>query len=293
MPEAGNERGHSHFLHGLAGFLAGAAVSTLLHPLDLIKTRFQAQDGRSNLPTYRNSWHALSTITRGGGVRALWVGVAPNVLGSSASWGLYLLVYSWLKDFGHESIGLHGAAGQFFAATGAGVGTALFTNPIWVVKTRMCLPLRDRAAAYSGLVDAFVTIARTEGWRGFYLGIVPALLNVSHGTVQLVAYEQLKSAMGSPLGPIQAIVAGGTAKALASTSTYPLQVIKTRLQLHPHLRHGSWLDIISHLLRKEGLRGCYKGLGPNLLRVTPAAALTFAFYEGLLLLFERLLYLPL
>jgi len=276
----------SPVLHGLAGLLSGGAVTALLHPLDLVKTRFQAQDGRSNLPTYRNTLHAFSTIARTGGARALWVGASPNVLGNSVSWGLYLLLYAWLKDVGRNFAGVQGIAGHLLAATGAGIGTAVCTNPIWVVKTRMCLPLHDRPSAYTGLVDAFVSIARSEGLRGFYVGLLPALLNVSHGTVQLVAYEQLKLWFGTPLGPAQALTAGALAKTLASVSTYPLQVIKTRLQLHPDLRRGDWVSIMSHLFRHEGLRGFYKGLGPNLLRVTPAAALTFTFYEGLVFVFQ-------
>jgi len=32
--------------------------------------------------------------------------------------------------------------------------------------------------------------------------------------------------------------------------------------------------------RYEGLRGFYKGLVPNVLRVTPACALTFVVYEN-------------
>lgn len=36
----------------------------------------------------------------------------------------------------------------------------------------------------------------------------------------------------------------------------------------------------SYNFRHEGVRGFYKGLLPNLLRVTPATALTFVVYEN-------------
>ena len=78
----------------------------------------------------------------------------------------------------------------------------LLTNPIWVVKTRLQLQRVSRmksasaaasrgAAArraglrasvtspYRGFADAVGQIAREEGFRGFYRGLLPSLLLVS------------------------------------------------------------------------------------------------------------------
>lgn len=64
----------------------------------------------------------------------------------------------------------------------------LIFNPLWVVKTRMTLQgAVSTARQYTGLVDAFRSIAREEGIRGFYKGVVPALLLTSHGAIQVIA----------------------------------------------------------------------------------------------------------
>ena len=42
---------------------------------------------------------------------------------------------------------------------------------------------------------------------------------------------------------------------------------------------------VIRIVRSEGARGLYKGLGPNLLRVAPSAAITFTAYESLIKLF--------
>ncbi|CAH3153637.1 unnamed protein product [Porites evermanni] len=42
------------------------------------------------------------------------------------------------------------------------------------------------------------------------------------------------------------------------------------------------VDVIRKTFRYEGVRGFYKGLVPNVLRVTPACALTFVVYENVI-----------
>lgn len=59
------------------------------------------------------------------------------------------------------------------AAADAGILTLLMTNPIWVVKTRLCLQyVEDKNLAeskrYTGVTDALLKIYRTEGIRGLY-----------------------------------------------------------------------------------------------------------------------------
>jgi solute carrier family 25 folate transporter 32 len=59
------------------------------------------------------------------------------------------------------------------AASEAGILTLALTNPIWVVKTRLCLQYDDVAKVpndkqYRGMVDGLLKIYKTEGFRGLY-----------------------------------------------------------------------------------------------------------------------------
>lgn len=45
---------------------------------------------------------------------------------------------------------------------------------------------------YNNTIHAFATIAREEGFRGFYKGLGPSLIGVSHVAVQFPLYEKLK-----------------------------------------------------------------------------------------------------
>lgn len=60
---------------------------------------------------------------------------------------------------------------HMLAAAEAGVLTLLVTNPIWVVKTRLCLQYGSALSTrecYKGMTDALVKIYKTEGVRGLY-----------------------------------------------------------------------------------------------------------------------------
>jgi solute carrier family 25 folate transporter 32 len=164
----------------------------------------------------------------------------------------------WLSDQGPNTTFHH-----FAASVEAGMIMVALTNPIWLVKTRMQLQLReiaDTATAattaplagstvasdmsrgvqqqrpYRSFTDALATIVREEGPLALYKGSIPALMLVSHGAVQFMVYERLKSETASmsfsssTFGSANYIVLGGVSKIIASVTTYPIQVIKTRLQ---------------------------------------------------------------
>ncbi|KAL6993505.1 Folate transporter 1, chloroplastic, variant 2 [Sarracenia purpurea var. burkii] len=160
--------------------------------------QLSVSDGRtSNLPSYKNTPHALWTIARIEGFRGLYAGFFPAVLGSTISWGLYFFFYSRAKQRyskGREELtpGLHLAS-----AAEAGALVCFCTNPLWLVKTRLQLqtPLHQNRP-YSGLYDAVRTILKEEGLSALYKGLVPGLfLQVTHGAIQFTAYEELRKAV--------------------------------------------------------------------------------------------------
>lgn len=181
-----------------------------------------------------------------------------------------------------------------------GLLTAVATNPIWVIKTRMLSTPTSHPGAYKSIVDGTQRLYRSEGLLGFYRGLVPSLFGVSHGALQFMAYEQLKVYRGRTLDGGQKdlvaadfLVLSGLAKILAGSMTYPYQVVRARLQMYDAGRtYKSARDVVAQVWRKEGLRGFYKGLGPNLLRVMPSTWVTFLVYEKAKVLLPRLLAQP-
>lgn len=89
-------------------------------------------------------------------------------------------------------------------------------------------------------------------------------------------------------GIICEVGAGASAGAIAATFMCPLDVIKTRLQVHglPQVsqsaRQGSVIvTSLQNILRTEGFRGLYRGLSPTLTALLPNWAVYFTVYEHL------------
>lgn len=49
-----------------------------------------------------------------------------------------------------------------------GAGILIFTNPIWVAKTRLCLQYENERIKYRGFLNCVSTIARNEGITALY-----------------------------------------------------------------------------------------------------------------------------
>ena len=85
------------------------------------------------------------------------------------------------------------------------------------------------------------------------------------------------------IGTAGRLLAGGMAGAVAQTSIYPLDLVKTRLQTctseagkSPRLR-----TLTKEIWIHEGPRAFYKGLCPSLLGIVPYAGIDLATYETL------------
>jgi solute carrier family 25 (mitochondrial folate transporter), member 32 len=252
------------------------------------------------------------------------------LIGSSVSWGGFFFVYERFKSelrqrratlTGLEQYSLTPVDNFLLACASGGVMVGL-TNPIWLIKLRMQLQMRKASQhvhisvkPYEGMLDAARTIVREEGFWALYKGSGPAFLLTSHGGVQFVVYEFLRKhfhyararrddkadgEMSSVMIRLEKSMGylsmGAVAKIVASTVTYPLQVVKARMQQRSEVveltadgevrvvkREYPGIQAASkRILEKEGPTGFFKGCLPNAVRVAPSAAVTFLVYEAVM-----------
>lgn len=103
-------------VESVAGFSAGVVSCLTVHPLDLLKNRLQLNTAARS--RRGDSFRIIRDVVKNeGGLRALYRGLWPNMLGNSLGWGLYFLFYGEVKSFlakGKEGGKLGG--GEFFGA---------------------------------------------------------------------------------------------------------------------------------------------------------------------------------
>ncbi|XP_028757886.1 nicotinamide adenine dinucleotide transporter 2, mitochondrial [Neltuma alba] len=284
-----------------AGASAGAIAATFVCPLDVIKTRLQVH-GLPPGQTGSVIITSLQNIARTEGFRGLYRGLSPTILALLPNWAVYFTVYEQLKGLLRSRDGCHQltTSENMIAAAGAGAATAISTNPLWVVKTRLQTQgMRPNVVPYKSVLSALTRITREEGMRGLYSGILPSLAGISHVVIQFPSYEKIKSYMAKKenttvdkLSPGNVAIASSISKVIASVMTYPHEVIRSRLQEQGQaknikVRYGGVVDCAKKVFQKDGFPGFYRGCATNLLRTTPSAVITFTSYEMIYRFFHR------
>jgi solute carrier family 25 folate transporter 32 len=165
----------------------------------------------------------------------------------------------------------------------------------------------DRAAAgaYPSMWSGAVRLWREEGPWGFYRGLGVGMLAVSHGAVQFAVYDPARKmylaskkrrgqgGVGGEEGVVSneaTLVLSTVSKLVAGAATYPLQVLRSRLQHHDaeELFGKGVSGVVRKLWREEGVRGFYRGVVPGVVRVLPATWVTFLVYENVKYYLPRL-----
>lgn len=167
----------------IAGLAGGSVSTALLHPLDLIKVRLQANE---DVPS--SSWFSrqkrrrglvsmMNSIVRHEGFFSLYNGLSPGLVASAVSWGGYFFFYEKFKSLilKRQQQERVGPVQQFFASCAASTVMIAFTNPLWLIKTRMQLQIRLNSDTcttnqphYTGIINAFQTIIKEEGPAALY-----------------------------------------------------------------------------------------------------------------------------
>ncbi|SCU88972.1 LADA_0E13014g1_1 [Lachancea dasiensis] len=282
----------------MAGFLAGVIVC----PLDVAKTRLQAQGMRSSAHKYYNGiFGTLSTIVRDEGARGLYKGLVPIIMGYFPTWMIYFTVYERSKKVYPKLFPSFDFVSHSMSALTAGSVSTILTNPVWVVKTRLMLQTHvdKNSTHYKGTFDAFHKMYTTEGFRAFYAGLIPSLFGLLHVAIHFPIYEKLKIWLRcSPaltnsdepnLDLARFFAASSVSKMVASTLTYPHEILRTRMQIKVRPSNGKeelrkstnheLVRLIRHTYTSEGLRGFYSGFTTNLVRTVPASAITLVSFE--------------
>ncbi|EGG06794.1 uncharacterized protein MELLADRAFT_48294 [Melampsora larici-populina 98AG31] len=287
----------SHLIeYFIAGGTAGAMSRTVVSPLERLKIIFQCQGpGSSN---YQGMWPSLVKIGKTEGWRGYFRGNGINVIRIAPYSAIQFSAYEVAKKLltrlsptQELNTPLRLTAGAI-----AGICSVVATYPLDLVRSRLSIisaEIGTKPQAHqnsTGIIKTSLEIYKTEGGlRGLYRGLIPTVIGVApYVGSNFASYEFLKQTFcppdqSSPYNVLKKLGCGAFAGGMSQTVTYPLDVLRRRMQVTgmngmSFKYDGAW-DATKKIIRNEGLRGLYKGLWPNLLKVVPSIGTSFVTYE--------------
>ncbi|KAG1755722.1 peroxisomal membrane protein PMP47B [Suillus lakei] len=283
-------------IHSLAGAAGGIVAMSATYPLIVLSMR-AAVDVKNDSKGVAQ--HLLEIVKREG-IVGLYSGLSPSLLGIAVTNGVYYYFYERSRGIilnsrqGSKALSM---LESMLAGVIAGSATTIISNPIWVVQTSQAVraePSPSEPSTSRAVLRRPKSIIAKDGLNGFFRGLGPALVLVINPVLQYTVFEQLKNFLvkkrtkklgARSSGTAVAIlsdwdffVLGALSKLVATGTTYPYIVLKSRLQAGQARaeQYKSSLDGLATILKEEGIQGLYKGVGSKLLQSVLTAAILFA-----------------
>ncbi|KAL8692602.1 MAG: hypothetical protein Q9218_002418 [Villophora microphyllina] len=292
----------------LAGGIAGVVSRTATAPLDRLKVYLIAQTSvkdeaikaaTSGAPVQaakhasRPLVEASKTLWRMGGIRSLFAGNGLNVVKVMPESAIKFGSYEGAKRIlarleGHDDPKALHPWTQFLAA---GLGG--------MISHRMQCETVEGGLHGNKLISATARkMWKTSGIRSFYRGLPMGLVGMfPYSAIDLTTFEYTKRFVASynakkrhcheddaAPGNFMTASIGAFSGAFGASVVYPINLLRTRLQsqgtaIHPPTYTGV-VDVTVQTVRREGVRGLFKGITPNLLKVVPAVSITYVIYDN-------------
>ncbi|XP_034481797.1 mitochondrial ornithine transporter 1 [Drosophila innubila] len=293
----GGDTGNNiNFVEGLIDFLAGslggAAQVYVSQPLDTVKVKLQTfpEKYKGMLDCF------VSTYRRDGVMRGLYAGSVPAVFANVAENSVLFAAYGGCQKFVSYLVGKELASDLTTTENAcAGSLAACFSTltlcPTELIKCKL-QALREMKHFVEPTQTADIRtpwtltryIWRTEGIKGFYRGLGSTFVREMPGYFFFFgSYEGTRELLRKEgqtkeeIGPFRTMVAGAVGGVCLWTSTFPADVIKSRIQVK-NLNEGMF-TVGADIVRREGVLALYRGLLPSVLRTIPATATLFVVYE--------------
>ncbi|XP_068710723.1 solute carrier family 25 member 16-like isoform X2 [Montipora foliosa] len=279
----------------LSGGLSTCCARTAAAPLERLKILFQGQNQH-----FRNEGlvEGLRKIYYKEGVAGFYRGNGAMMVRTFPHGAVQFVSYEQYKQF-LESLFGKGSVSHLISGSLAGLTACSVTYPLDTVRCRLAFQVADERV-YLGICHALKKISSSEGgyvalYRGFCtqsFAMIPMI------GLSFLIFERMKDFLISMNGILTRfksdtletvlsssgiLACGATAGVLSQTVAYPLDVTKRRLQLagiHDCKKYRHCFTTLMTIYKEHGIvRGLYRGLTLNYLRVIPQVSVMFWVYE--------------
>ncbi|KAG7395147.1 Hydrogenosomal carrier protein [Phytophthora boehmeriae] len=283
----------------VCGGIAGCASRTAVAPLERLKILWQVQDyikkegaaSSSSAAKYRTIGQSLRQIHAEEGLRGYFKGNGANCVRVFPYVAIQFAVFERFKTL-LTSDGAVALSPMQKLSGGAiaGIVSVGVTYPLDSARARLTVQGGLANTAHTGIFNVLKDVMQTEGLRGVYRGVLPTIWGIApYIGLNFAVFETLRTtvprnAHGDP-DAVYLLVCGATAGVCGQTAAYPLDLLRRRFQLSAMrgdaTEYTSIIGGLRTIAREEGIRGLYKGLTPNIMRVVPSIAIMFTTNEML------------
>jgi len=289
----------------LIGGSIGAVSKTVMAPVERVKLLLQTQDSNpevlsGKVERYKGLGDCFKRVNAEQGMLAFWRGNLVNCLRYAPQQGSALA----FNDFLNNAFPVYNASTDFWKGFGvklfsgglAGAIANTICYPFDFARTRLASDLAKGKPQFKGIADCIMTTVRNQGLTGLYTGwTVTCLGAFVYRAGQLGCFKQIQDLNPyqkdkGTLGAISSFVAVTAARTVVMPFNYPFDTVRRRMMLQSEkaladrVYKGS-IDCFNQVLKKEGLKGMYKGMIPELFRGV-GGSLVIVAYDRIKMIFN-------
>lgn len=229
-------------------------------------------------------------MLREGKWQSLWRGNLVNVLKTAPENAIRLASYEKLKKLLNKNRPNreNSILEKLACGSAAGFLATLALYPLKTVKTIMNL---GNSGEFRSIADCIQQIYTKHGTKAFYRGLIAnSFAIIPSAGIDLALYETLKQRYSLKMNKkepsvVEKLVLGTVSSSVGNFVVYPLLFARTRLQSNRNPNETT-LKLLSHIWKRDGLRGMYRGFFLHILKIGPAASISYVTFEGVTKMFS-------
>ena len=224
---------------------------------------------------YHRVIQSLRVIVAEEGVAKLWKGNLLNITRVFPYSAIQFSSYDAYKRLIRgESEGKLNGGERLLAGAMAGMTATTFTHPMDVVRLRLSIHKE-----LNGVGEAFRHVWQEGGMRALFKGFIPTMLSVSPFiAINFASFDMLKQHVAVHSNS-NILLLGAASGLFAQSVCYPLDTVRRRQQMKGRHYEGM-VDAFRQIVKVEGVRGLYRGMVPNAVKVVPNNAIRFVVFEA-------------
>jgi len=264
----------------------GAVSKIIMDPVERVKFLIQTMESNPDVISgkvapYKSIGDCFSRVYQEQGLKAFWRGNLVNCLRYAPQQGSALA----FNDALNNVFPAYDSKTQFWQSfavklTSGGLAGAIANTicyPFDFARTRLASDVKKGGGQFKGIGDCIATTVKSQGLRGLYTGWTVTVMGAFvYRAGQLGCFKQIQDLNPyakdkGTIGAVSSFVAVTAARTVVMPFNYPFDTVRRRMMLQSEKPvserlYKSSVDCFNQVLKKEGLKGMYKGMVPELFR---------------------------